>query len=215
MPFDPTPNPRHRFEHHVVISTQEDTTKTINEWLEDAKFEVAERMLLTTSTTDEYPNSLSIDIDMVCMRTPDYRDILCSLYDKACTITAATILEGGAGSNYDPDSIELLSDQANRATEILTKPELSEHTQDWLLDWIARAVELMDKRTEYGKGIAKRGLQAHMEKLKESPKHYKQALKVTAEAMHLLNITIADWEEEQKTTLEELDAEGREEDWDD
>lgn len=198
MSFNPAPPERNRFTQHLVIKA--DNVTEVNEYLDNLKGKLAEECVLTAAQVDEQPNSYVISADFVVMPTNQYRDHVASAFDHGVL---------GAMRSMDPSAMEIddeqdLDETIHTLVQLALVKGLSSKARDEVMERIAELERAAGRQEESLATQAELAIRTRLEAIQASAKHYRQAVLACADAIQLLNITLADMNEDQE---EESDAE--------
>lgn len=198
MSFNPAPPERNRFQEHIVVKA--DNVEEMNEYIDNLKTKLADECLVVASQVDEQPNTFVISADFVVMPTSQYRDHVAKAFDEGVLGAA----RGLSVPRPDISSPEELDKQLQQLLAVALTPNLSEKARAMVLDLVATYQSSVGDEVELLSSQAELAIRNRLDAIRHSATHYRQAVVACADAIRLLNITLADMNEDQE---EESDAE--------
>lgn len=197
MAFNPAPPERNRFQHYLVVKA--DNQAEIDEYLANLKNKIAEESVMTAAQIDEQPSSYVIKADFVVMPTNEYMDHVCSAFDSA-VLAVARRRDPRYYSADKPGEVEKAT---STLLHLATLPHLSTRAMEEIAEMIDQMELQVWSDTNSLDKAARAAIEDRLEAIKESAVHYQQAVVVCADAIRLLNITLADMQEDEEPEQEQ------------
>lgn len=181
-----------------------DNVEEMNEYIDNLKTKLADECLIVASQVDEQPNTFVISADFVVMPTSQYRDHVARAFDEGVLGAARSMSVPRA----DVSSPVELDKQLQEILFLAVAPGLSGKARAMVLDLVSAYQSSVDEEVEQLTSQAELAIRNRLDAIRHSATHYRQAVVACADAIRLLNITLADLEpDEDSEEEEESDAE--------